>query len=35
MDGRIFDMVICDPAGKSISQLESFNAIKDYLLKIK
>ena len=35
MDGRIFDMVICDPAGKAISQLESFNAIKDYLLKIK
>ena len=35
LEGRVFDMVVSDPAGKSISQLESFNAIKDYLLRIK
>jgi hypothetical protein len=35
MDGNLFDLVISDPAGKSISQLESFNAIKTYLGKIQ
>lgn len=35
MDGNIFDLIISDPAGKDISQMESFNAIKTYLEKIK
>ena len=35
MDGNLFDLVISDPAGKNISQLESFNAIKTYLAKIQ
>ena len=35
LSGRIFDLVITDPEGKEISQLESFNAIKKYLLKIR
>ena len=35
MDGNLFDLVISDPAGKDISQLESFNAIKSYLGKIR
>lgn len=35
MDGNIFDLIISDPAGKDISQMESFNAIKIYLEKIK
>ena len=35
MDGNLFDLIISDPAGKDISQMESFNAIKIYLEKIK
>ena len=35
MDGNLFDLVINDPAGKDISQLESWNAIKNYLGKIR
>ena len=35
MDGNLFDLVISDPAGKNISQLESFTAIKSYLTKIQ
>ena len=35
MDGNLFDLIISDPAGKDISQMESFNAIKTYLEKIK
>ena len=35
MDGNLFDLIITDPAGKEISQMESFNAIKTYLEKIK
>ena len=35
IDGNLFDLVISDPAGKNISQLESFTAIKSYLDKIQ
>ena len=35
MDGNLFDLVISDPAGKNISQLESWEAIKNYLGKIQ
>ena len=35
MDGNLFDLVISDPVGKNISQLESWNAIKGYLNKIR
>jgi hypothetical protein len=28
-------VVLQDPEGKNISQLESFNAIKNFILKIK
>lgn len=35
MDGNLFDLVISDPAGKNISQLESWVAIRNYLGKIK
>jgi len=35
MDGNLFDLVINDPAGKDISQLESWSAIKNYLGKIR
>ena len=35
MDGNLFDLVINDPAGKDISQLESWGAIKNYLGKIR
>ncbi len=35
MEGNLFDLVITDPAGKNISQLESWNAIKNYLGKIR
>ena len=35
MDGNLFDLVISDPAGKDISQMECFNAIKVYLGKIQ
>ena len=35
MDGNLFDLVISDPAGKTISQLESFNALKTYLGQIQ
>ena len=35
MDGNLFDLVINDPAGKVISQLESWGAIKNYLGKIR
>lgn len=35
MSGNLFDLVISDPAGKNISQLESFTAIKSYLTKIR
>ena len=34
MDGNLFDLVINDPVGKDISQLESWGAIKNYLGKI-
>ncbi len=35
MDGNLFDLVISDPAGKNISQLESWGVIKNYLGKIR
>lgn len=35
MTGNIYDLVISDPAGKEVSQLESFMAIKGYLTKIQ
>ena len=35
MDGNLFDLVINDPVGKDISQLESWGAINNYLGKIK
>ena len=35
MDGNLFDLVINDPAGKDISQLESWGAIKNFLGKIR
>ena len=35
MDGNLFDLVISDPAGKDISQMDSFNAIRKYLEKIR
>ena len=35
MDGNLFDLVISDPAGKNISQLESWEAIRNYLGKIQ
>ncbi len=34
MDGNLFDFVINDPAGKEISQMECFTAIKSYLTKM-
>ena len=35
LSGNLFDLVISDPAGKNISQLDSFMAIKSYLTKIQ
>lgn len=35
MDDNLFDLVISDPAGKNISQLESWGVIKNYLGKIR
>lgn len=35
LGGNVFDMVIQDPEGKEITQLESFTAIKDMILKIR
>ncbi len=35
MDGNLFDLVISDPAGKEVSQLDCFTAIKGYLTKIQ
>ncbi|MBQ0145132.1 MAG: hypothetical protein MJY86_08990 [Bacteroidales bacterium] len=35
MDGKLFDLVVKDPSGKNLSQLESFQAIKDYLTRIQ
>ena len=35
LGGNVFDVVLQDPEGKHISQLESFNAVKNLLLKIK
>lgn len=35
MEGNLFDLVISDPSGKDISQLDSFTAIKSYLTKIQ
>ena len=35
MDGNLFDLIVKDPAGKNLSQLESFMAIKEYLTKIQ
>ena len=35
MSGNLFDLVISDPAGKEISQMDSFTVIKSYLTKIQ
>ena len=35
VDGNLFDLVISDPAGKEVSQLDCFTAIKGYLTKIQ
>ena len=35
MSGNLFDLVISDPEGKEVSQLDSFSAIKSYLTKIQ
>ncbi len=35
LGGNLFDLVISDPAGKDISQMDSFTAIKSYLTKIQ
>ena len=35
LGGDVFDVVLRDPGDKTLSQLESFNAVKDFLLKIK
>ena len=35
LGGNIFDLVISDPAGKNVSQLECFSVIKSYLTKIQ
>ncbi len=35
LGGDLFDLVVSDPAGKSVSQQDCFNAIKVYLGKIQ
>ena len=35
LGGDLFDLVVSDPAGKNVSQLDSFNAMKVYLGKIR
>lgn len=35
LGGDLFDLVISDPAGKDLSQQDSFNAMKTYLGKIQ
>lgn len=35
MSNDLFDLVIKDPANKNLSQYESFQAIKEYLLRIQ
>lgn len=35
LEGNLFDIVISDPAGKEVSQLDCFTAIKSYLNKIQ
>lgn len=35
MDDNLFDLVVNDPAGKNISQFESWGAIRTYLEKIR
>lgn len=35
MSGNLFDLVISDPEGKEVSQLDCFTAIKGYLTKIQ
>lgn len=35
LGGNIFDLVISDPAGKNVSQMECFSVIKSYLTKIQ
>ena len=35
LGGDLFDLVVSDPAGKDLSQLDSFNAMKSYLGKIR
>lgn len=35
LDGNVFDLVVQDPENKRITQLESFYAVRDLLLKIK
>lgn len=35
MDGNLFDLVVSDPADKNLSEMESFQAIKGYLTKIR
>ena len=35
LGGDLFDLVVSDPAGKDLSQLDSFNAMKVYLGKIQ
>ena len=35
LGGDLFDLVVSDPAGKELSQLDSFNAMKVYLGKIQ
>ncbi|MGN0201774.1 MAG: DUF6913 domain-containing protein [Candidatus Cryptobacteroides sp.] len=35
LPGDVFDLVIKDPAGKNLTQLQSFQTIKDYLNRIQ
>jgi len=35
LEGNVFDMVFVEPEDKRIQQLESFNAMKNFLLKIQ
>ena len=35
LPGNLFDLVIKDPAGKDLSQLQSFQAMKEYLNRIQ
>lgn len=35
LPGNLFDLVITDPSGKDLSQLQSFQAMKEYLNRIQ